>query len=108
MKIEWLYEAQAEYRELLNYYKNTVGLESSRRFAAHILESVQLLETFPEMGVLKEERLHGKYGFRALFIDKYVCIYRVDGDTVYIYHLANARSNYMYYIFGVEPLEGGD
>lgn len=106
MKIEWLYEAQAEYRELLSYYKNTVGAESARRFAKRILGSVRQLERFPEMGVLKEERLLGKYGFRALFIDKYVCIYRIDGQTVYIYHLADARSNYMYHIFGVELFDG--
>ena len=45
----------------------------------------------------------GRYGFRALFIDQYVCIYRLEGEIVYIYHLADARTNYMYHIFGVEP-----
>lgn len=76
MKIEWLYEAQAEYRELLHYHKTKVGPESARRFSKRILKSVELLAQFPEMGLLKEERLLGKFGFRALFIDKYVCIYR--------------------------------
>ena len=105
MKVEWLYEAQAEYRELLNYYKNRISPASARKFSERILSTVKLLEQFPEMGVLKEGRLLGKYGFRALFIDKYVCIYRIDGQMVYIYHLADARTNYMYHIFGVEPLE---
>ena len=54
------------------------------------------------MGVLKEEKLLGRYGFRALFIGKYVCIYRVDEDAVRIFHLADARNNYMYNIFGIE------
>ena len=44
----------------------------------------------------------GKYGFRALFIDKYVCVYKIEGDTVRIYHLADARKNYIYHIFGME------
>ena len=108
MKVEWLYEAQGEYRELLSYYKNKVGPASARKFSQRILGPVKLLEQFPELGVRKEERLLGKYGFRALFIDQYVCIYRIDGQTVYIYHLADARTNYMYHIFGVEPLETGD
>ena len=103
MKVEWLYEAQMEFRELLNYYKNKVGTDSARKFSHKILDSIRQLEQFPEMGVLKEERLLGKYGFRALFPGQYVCIYRIDGDTVYIYHLADARTNYMYHIFGVEP-----
>lgn len=102
MKIEWLYEAQAEYRELLSYYRNTVGVFAARKFADNILETVSRLAEFPEMGVLKEEKLLGRYGFRALFIGKYVCIYRVDEDAVRIFHLADARSNYMYNIFGIE------
>lgn len=102
MKIEWLYEAQAEYRELLTYYRNNVGQVGARKFAKRILDSVGLLERFPEMGVLKEERLVGRFGFRALFIDQYVCIYRIEGQTIYIYHLADARTNYMYHIFGIE------
>ena len=102
MKIEWLYEAQAEYRELLSYYRNTVGISAARKFADNILETVSRLAEFSEMGVLKEEKLLGRYGFRALFIGKYVCIYRVDEDAVRIFHLADARSNYMYNIFGIE------
>ena len=102
MKIEWLYEAQAEYRELLAYYRNTVGIPAARKFADSIFDAVSQLADFPEMGVLKEGMLLGRYGFRALFIGKYVCIYRVDEDAVRIFHLADARSNYMYNIFGIE------
>lgn len=102
MKIEWLYEAQAEYRELLSYYRNTVGTSAARKFSDNILETVSRLAEFPEMGVLKEEKLLGRYGFRALFIGKYVCIYRVDEDAVRIFHLADVRNNYMYNIFGIE------
>jgi plasmid stabilization system protein ParE len=103
MKIEWLYEAQVEYRELLSYYKNTVGTDGARAFSKRILETVQKLETFPEMGLIKEELLTGKLGFSSLFIGKYVCIYRIETDTVFIYHLADARTNYIYRIFGMEP-----
>lgn len=54
------------------------------------------------MGVLKYDTLMGKHGFRALFIDQYVCVYKIEADTVFIYHLADARKNYIYHIFGVE------
>lgn len=101
MKIEWLYEAQAEYRDLLSFHLNNVGRDSARRFADRILGAVGKLEMFPEMGVLRENTLLGKHGFRALFIGKYACIYRIDGDFVYIYHLTDARTDYMYRILGV-------
>ena len=102
MRIEWLYEAQMEYRELLSYYRNTAGIQAAKKFSESILISINQLTDFPEMGVLKEGKLLGKYGFRALFIGKYVCIYRIDDDAVRIFHLVDARSNYMYHIFGIE------
>ena len=102
MKIEWLYEAQREFAELVTYYRYQVGLEAARRFSARILDSVENLSLFPEMGVLKRDTLMGKYGFRALFIEQYVCIYKISEDRVFIYHIADARKNYIYHIFGVE------
>lgn len=102
MRIEWLYEAKLEYRDLLLYHKNTVGTQSAEKFAKMILSSVRKLETFPQLGVLKETQLLGRYGFRALFIGKYVCIYRIVEDSVLIYHIADARTNYMYHIFGIK------
>lgn len=102
MKIEWLHEARMEYRDLLLYHKNMVGKQSAAKFADNILSSVKKLETFPEMGVLKEAQLLGRYGFRALFVGKYVCIYRIVDETVLIYHIADARTDYMYHIFGIE------
>ena len=91
MRIEWLYEAQREFAELLSYYRHQVGLEAARKFSAKILDGVENLARFPEMGVLKQDTLMGKYGFRALFIGKYACIYRINEDSVCIYHITDAR-----------------
>lgn len=102
MKIEWLWEAKNEYRDLLLYYKNQVGTAYAKKFSDKILKAVGQLEEFPELGVLRKDTLMGKYGFRALFIGQYVCIYKILNDTVYIYHLTDARKNYIYQIFGME------
>ena len=32
----------------------------------------------------------GEYDFRALFVEPYVCAYRIEEETVYIYHFADA------------------
>ena len=102
MKVEWLSEAQNEFRGFLQYYKAEVGAPYARKFSDRILSSTEQLAQFPEMGVLKYDTLMGKHGFRALFIDQYVCVYKIEADTVFIYHLADARKNYIYHIFGVE------
>ncbi len=102
MKIEWLFEAQGEFRDYLLYYRNRVGEKYAREFAARVLSAVGQLEEFPEIGVLRRDTLMGKHGFRALFVEQYVCIYRIEDETVYIYHLTDARKNYIYNIFGME------
>ena len=97
-----LTEARAEYRQFLQYYKTEVGLPYAKKFADTILGSINQLAEFPEMGAVKYDTLMGKHGFRALFIENYVCVYRIESDTVYVYHLADARKNYIYQIFGME------
>jgi plasmid stabilization system protein ParE len=102
MKVEWLYEARNEYRDILQYYKTQVGHKYARAFAEKVIGGVRQLEKFPESGVLRSETLIGKYGFRALFIDHYVCVYKIEWETVYICLLTDARRNYIYQIFGFE------
>ncbi len=102
MKIEWLSEAKSEFRDHLLYYRNTVGVKYARSFSKKVLSAVGQLEQFPQMGVLRQDTLMGKYGFRALFVEQYVCVYRIEDDTVLIYHFADARKNYIYHIFGME------
>lgn len=102
MRVEWLYEARNEYRDVLRFYKVQVGEKYARAFADKVLSAVRQLSRFPESGVLRYDTIMGKYGFRALFVDHYVCIYRIWNDTVYIYHFTDARKNYIYQIFGLE------
>ena len=102
MKVEWLYEARNEYRDILTFYRVEVGAKYARAFSEKVLAAVRQLERFPESGVIKHDTLLGKYGFRALFIDQYVCIYKIIGGTVYIYYFTDARKNYIYNIFGLE------
>ena len=97
MKIEWLYEAQNEFRDYLLYYRNNVGSKYACHFSDKILAAVGQLA-----GVLRQDTLMGKHGFRALFVEQYVCVYRIEENTVYIYHITDARKNYLYHIFGVE------
>ena len=109
MKIEWLYEAQAEYRAVLRYYRENVGLPYARRFADRVLEEVGSLSSFPLVGVNKDGTLLAKRGFRALFISNYAVIYRIDEDAVRIFHFVDARTNYIYNLFGLNaPSDDSD
>ena len=82
MRVEWLNEARNEFLAFLKFYKTEVGAPYAKKFADKILRATERLADFPEMGVLKYDTLMGKHGFRALFIDQYVCIYKIEMDTV--------------------------
>ena len=90
MKVEWSYEAQCEFNDFLNYYKVNAGLPYAQKFSKMIRDEVR-----------REDTILGKHGFRALFIRQYACIYKIEEDTVFVYHLADARRNYLYNIFGL-------
>ena len=103
MKLRYTPEALCDLQEIKRYIKSELhNPTAASRITKAILDGCAQLKQFPEMGVLKYDTLMGKYGFRALFIDKYVCVYKIEGDTVRIYHLADARKNYIYHIFGME------
>ena len=102
VRVKWLNEARNEFLAFLKYYKTEVGAPYAKKFADKVLHATEQLADFPEMGVLKYDTLMGKHDFRALFIDQYVCIYKIEIDTVYIYHFADARKDYIYHIFGME------
>ncbi|WP_373165363.1 type II toxin-antitoxin system RelE/ParE family toxin [Agathobaculum sp. Marseille-P7918] len=81
MKIEWLNEAHNEFQKFVTYYVTQVGNPDAEKLPKKILRAVAQLADFPEMGVLKYDTLIGKYGFRALFIAQYVCVYIIENDT---------------------------
>ena len=101
MKVEWVYEARCDVRDFLNFYKVNVGVDYAHDFSQMIRKEVGKLAQFPEMGVLREDTLLGKHGFRALFIRQYACIYKVEDGVVFVYHLVDARRDYIYHIFGL-------
>lgn len=101
MRIEWLYEAQCEFEELLSYYRSRGGREAAAGFAEKILSAVERLAVSPRAGVLRRNTPLGKHGFRALLVEQYACIYRIEDGIVRIYHLTDAGRDDLYEILGV-------
>lgn len=101
MRIEWLYEARCEFEEQLAYYRSRGGAEAAAGFAGKILGAVERLAAAPRAGVLRRETLLGKHGFRALLVEQYACIYRIEDGVVRVYHLTDASKDNLYEILGV-------
>jgi toxin ParE1/3/4 len=93
-KIEILAPAWKELEEIADYHLLMVGQISAKKITDRILDALERLEEFPLSGPhVPDTELKGQ-DYRMLVCDKYVCIYRLIGDTVYVYHIAYGATEY--------------
>jgi toxin ParE1/3/4 len=93
-KIEILPSAWENLKQIGDYYVIQFDAETAMRVTNHILDTIERLETFPNSGsMLPDDWLNGQ-GYRMVICKKHVAIYRLIGDTVYIYHIVNTQTEY--------------
>lgn len=93
-KLVILESAQRELEEIAMVHLNLVGPNSARKITDRILDTLSRLETFPLSGPEAWDRELKLQGYRYVIADKYICLYRVIGDDVFVYHIAHGASNY--------------
>ena len=93
-RVELLNPAWIELDAIADFHMLAVGPNSARRITDKILNKLERLETFPLSCPLAPYKELAELGYRVLICGKYVCIYRLIGNTVLVYHIAAAASNY--------------
>ena len=86
--------AQRELEEIANAYFVLVGPESARKITNRIYDALDRLRDFPQLGVMLRDKALQDIGYRMLICGNHICIYRQIGDTVFVYHIVDGRSNY--------------
>jgi plasmid stabilization system protein ParE len=86
--------AQREIEEIALLHMELVGPNSARKITNHIYNTLELLRTSPNIGVDCKDRPLKLEGYRMLICGNYLCIYRLIGDTVFVYHVVDGRMNY--------------
>lgn len=86
--------AQRELEEIAQLHMELVGPNSARRITDLILNTLGRLEMFPLSGHMPRDKELRKSGYRYVIAGKYICVYRVIHETVYVYHIAHGASNY--------------
>ncbi|MBQ2698208.1 MAG: type II toxin-antitoxin system RelE/ParE family toxin [Clostridia bacterium] len=95
VKLLYLKPAQDDFEEIVKYHIAEVGVSSAAAIAATMETTLQKLEIFPLMGQTHPDPVLAASGFRKLVLTRtYVAIYKLIGDTVYLYRIVNARSDY--------------
>lgn len=93
-KVELLSPAWLDLDAIADYHLLTVGFDSARKITDKILTDMERLETFPLACPLVPYTELAEQGYRLLVCGKYICIYRLIGNIVYIYHIVAAATNY--------------
>lgn len=86
--------AQRELEEIAQLHMNLVGPNSARNITDLILDTLSRLETFPLSGHIPRDKELQNNGYRYVIAGKYICVYRVIVETVYVYHIAHGASDY--------------
>lgn len=86
--------AQRELEEIAQLHMNLVGPNSARNITNLILDTLSRLETFPLSGHIPRDKQLRSGGYRYVIAGKYICVYRLIAETVYVYHIAHGASNY--------------
>ena len=92
--VQILDPAQRELEEIARLYMSLAGAESARRITDKIYDSLEQLARFPLSGSPMRETELRNLGYRFLIVEKYIVIYRLMGDTVFVYHIFDGRSDY--------------
>ena len=93
-KIEILVTAWKELEEIADYHLLMVGQISAKKITDRILDALERLEEFPLSCPYVPDIELKSQDYRMLVCDKYVCLYRLLGDTVYVYHIAYGAIEY--------------
>jgi len=93
-KVEILECAWKELEEIADYHLIMVGRVSAKKITDKIFDALERLSEFPlSCPYVPDSELEGQ-GYRMLVCDKYLCIYRLIVDVVYVYHIAHGSTEY--------------
>ena len=85
-KLDILLPAQVELEEIARVHMALSGPNSARSITNQIYDAMEQLARFPLYGPLIRDE--------ALKAGKYLVIYRLLGDVVVVYHIADGRTDY--------------
>lgn len=93
-KVEILPAAWEDLKQIEDWYLVQFGVESALKVIDRILDAIERLEMFPDLGSFTPDEWLNHQGYRMLICGKHVAIYKKTGESVYIYHIADTRTEY--------------
>lgn len=93
-KIEILPTAWEDLKRIEDYYLIQFDSETALKVSEHILDNIERLEKFPDLGSVTPDTWLNEQGYRMVICKKHIAIYWQMKDTIYIYHIADTQTEY--------------
>lgn len=93
-RVRILPSAWEDLKRIEDYYAIQFDADTALKVSGHILDVIERLEEFPDSGSLCPDKWLTERGYRMVICKRHVAIYRVIGEIVYIYHIADTRTEY--------------
>lgn len=93
-KVEILPVAWEDLKKIEDWYFINFDVETAIKVSDHILDGIERLGDFLDSGSRASDDWLNEQGYRMVISGKHVSIYRVIKDIVYIYHIADTRTEY--------------
>ncbi len=94
LNLELLAPAWRELDAIADIHLQLVGAASAERITDDILDTLELLKTNPKLGKKCEDNELREKGYRKLICGNFLCFYKIIGDTIFIYHIVDGRTDY--------------
>lgn len=86
--------AWEDLKKIEDYYMIQFSAETALKVTDNILNTIQRLELFPNFGSMTPEEWLNSQKFKMILCNKHVAIYRVFERDIYIYHIADTKTDY--------------
>ena len=93
-KVEILPTAWEDLKRIEDWYLIEFDVKTALKVSDNILNTIERLEQFPDSGSLTPDAWLNDMGYRMLICEKHDAIYREIGKIVYVYHIADTRTEY--------------
>lgn len=93
-RVEILPTAWEDLKCIEDWYTIQFDVETALMVSDHILNTIERLEQFPDSGSYTPDEWLDQQGYRMVICEKHVAIYKVIDTTIYVYHIADTRTEY--------------
>ena len=93
-KIEILPTAWEDLKRIEDYYLLNFNAETALNVTDNILRGIEILQSHPDYGSITPDDWMNEYGYKMVICKKHVSIYKKIDNKIFVYHIADTRSDY--------------